>query len=403
MASDLTRTHTKPSMTERNGPLAGCRVLDLGIITAGASTSALLADLGADVVKVESGSYIDPFRTWDGRSAGIDWWNHSRFFRFTNRNKRGIGLDLKSDAGRALFLRLVSKADIVLENFRRGVLERLNLTFADLVEANPRIILASITSQGERGPDRAAASYGSTLEATSGLASTTGYPGGPPIISGLALNYPDQIVSIFAAGVVIAAVMERDYTGEAIHLDISQRELASFLIGEAIVARPRDGTQHQAERNGNADPTVALQTCVRAAGGEWLTLRVPDLSALARLPGLSSLDEDGLRRWACERPFPDIAQALRAAGLHATKVLDGHQMHDAITEGTTRMALARDTQGKWAKGFPFQFRSRPMRIVRSAPSLGEHTTEVLREYLALSESEIAALAEAGTTATEPTQ
>jgi crotonobetainyl-CoA:carnitine CoA-transferase CaiB-like acyl-CoA transferase len=210
-------------------PLAGIRVLDLGMITAGASSSALLADFGADVMKVESGSAIDLFRTWDGREGGTGWWNRSRFFRFTNRNKRGLGLDLKSADGRALFLRLVARSDVVLENFRRGVLERLNLTFADLLQANPRIILASITSQGEAGPDRTAPSYGSTLDATSGLSSISGTPDGMPVISGVALNYPDQIVSIFAAGMVVAAVLERNRTGQGVQLDIPQRELASFL------------------------------------------------------------------------------------------------------------------------------------------------------------------------------
>ena len=373
-------------MTEPARPLAGIRVLDLGTITAGASASALLADLGAEVMKVEAGSAIDLFRTWDGRAPGTDWWNRAGFFRFTNRNKRGLGIDLKSSDGRALFLRLVGQADVVLENFRRGVLERLNLNFADLLAANPRIILASITSQGETGPDRAAPSYGSTLDATSGLASISGAADGMPAISGMALNYPDQIVSIFAAGVVVAAVLECRRTGQGIQLDIPQRELASFLIGERILAG--DET-----RMGNGDDTGAVQDCVRSADGNWIVLRA-DAGTEARLP-------EPLEAWAGVRHAAQVIAELAARGIRATPVADGHAMHDAMLAAGAGIAFARDPGGAWAKGFPFQFRANPLRILRPAPGLGEHTAEILREMLGLTETEIAALQAAGATAVLP--
>jgi crotonobetainyl-CoA:carnitine CoA-transferase CaiB-like acyl-CoA transferase len=372
-------------MAEPNRPLSGIRVLDLGMITAGASASALLADLGADVMKVESGGAIDLFRTWDGRTPGVDWWNRSRFFRFTNRNKRGIGIDLKSPDGRTLFLRLVEQADVVLENFRRGVLERLKLSFADLLAVNPRIILASITSQGEHGPDRAAASYGSTLDATSGLASISGYPDGMPVISGIALNYPDQIISIFAAGVVVAAVLERRQTGKGIHLDIPQRELASFLIGERIVADDQT-------RLGNGDDTAGAQDCVHSADGVWLVVRAADATTLP-----APFDA-----WAAVRTAADVIADLAARGIRATPVADGHGLHDAVVAAGDCTAFARDPAGDWAKGFPFQFRERAMRVTRPAPGLGEHTAEVLRELLDLSDAEIAALDASGATSILPT-
>lgn len=379
-------------MTAPLRPLTGCRVLDLGIITAGASTSALLADLGADVIKVESGSYIDPFRAWDGRASGTDWWNRSRFFRFTNRNKRGACIDLKNASGRALFLRLTAQADVVLENFRRGVLERLGLTFADLEAVNSRIILASITSQGENGPDRAAASYGSTLEATSGLAAMTGYPGGPPVISGIALNYPDQIVSIFGAGMVVAAVMERDRTQRAIRLDISQRELASFLIGEEILAATAyEGQRAEASPIGNADPSVAWQGCLRSGGGDWVAIRVVDAAALTRLTALAGADELAFRRWAAGYQTNRLLEELRGIGVRAAIVADASRVLEAATGSDDLMAFVRDPAGAWAKGFPFQFRKNPMRVDRPAPDMGEHTADVLREMLGLTDDEIASL------------
>ena len=372
-------------MVDAPRPLHGVRVLDLGMITAGASTSALLADLGADVMKVESGGAIDLFRTWDGRTPGVDWWNRSRFFRFTNRNKRGLGIDLKSEAGRALFLQLVAKADVVLENFRRGVLERLGLSFADLLAANPRIILASITSQGEIGPDRASPSYGSTLDATSGLASLSGAADGMPAISGIALNYPDQIVSIFAAGVVVTAVLETRRTGRGVQLDIPQRELASFLIGERILAD--DET-----RLGNGDDTGAVQECVRSADGIWLVLRTED--------GDNDNLPEPLEAWAGVRKAQEVIARLAERGIRATPVADGHAMYNAVV-AAPGMAFTRDQGGEWAKGFPFQFTANPLAVSRRAPALGEHTAEILREILGLSDCEISALETNGATAVLP--
>ena len=161
-----------------SAPLKGCRVLDLGIITAGAATSALLADLGAEVIKIESPSYRDPFRGWAGSDQPEDV---RGFFRFTNRNKVGASIELKRPEGREAFMRLVAHSDIVLENFRRGVIARLEIDYPQLRAVRPGIILASISSQGETGPDTNYVSFGTTLEAMSGLSWMTGYADGEPV------------------------------------------------------------------------------------------------------------------------------------------------------------------------------------------------------------------------------
>ena len=184
------------------GPLSRVRVLDFGLLTAGANTSAMLADLGADVLKVESGAYLDPFRVVGKMDDADGWWNRSPQFRFTNRNKRGLALNLKAAEGQRVIRDLARRCDVVVENFRRGVLDRAGLGYAALKAINPRIVFAAISSQGDTGPERMNVSFGSTLDATSGIAALTGYAGEEPRISGMDVNYPDQIVSLFATGIV---------------------------------------------------------------------------------------------------------------------------------------------------------------------------------------------------------
>ena len=205
-------------------PLSGMRVLDLGIITAGAGVSALLADLGAEVLKVESHTYPDPFRAWAGESV-------SPFFKSNNRNKYGIALDLKTGADRARFLELVKTADLVVENFRRGVLERLGIGYQTLKSVNPAIMLASISGQGLDGPGAEASSFGSTLEASSGFSARVSYDDGVPYTTGRNVNYPDQTVVLYAAAVITAALSTRE---RGMHLDVSQRDVTVYLLGEAL-------------------------------------------------------------------------------------------------------------------------------------------------------------------------
>ena len=201
---------------------SGVRVLDFGLLTAGANTSAMLADLGADVIKIESGAYLDPFRVVGKMDNDDGWWNRSPQFRFTNRNKRGLALNLK-DARRP-----------ARDPRARGTLRRRGRELpprrarsrgpglqADLKAINPRLVFAAISSQGDTGPERMNVSFGSTLDATSGIASLTGYEGEEPRISGMDVNYPDQIVSLFATGIVITAVMEARRTRQGLRSSIS--------------------------------------------------------------------------------------------------------------------------------------------------------------------------------------
>lgn len=346
-----------PATPARPGlPLSGLRVVDLGWITAGAASSTLLLDLGADVIKVEGPGAPDPFRNWDGADPDTDWWNRSPFFNFTNRGKRALCIDLKDPRGREAVLRLLEGADVLVENFRRGVMASFGLSPAMLRERFPRLVIASISSQGETGPDRDMVSFGSTLEATAGLAALTG-AGEAPVITGRDVNYPDQVVCLFAAGAILAALLERDRSGQGAHLDLSQRELTSFLLGEELLAAAAGAPSR---RRGNADPAHPEERLERDGDGGWRVV----------LPGGASL------------PVRD-GKALAAAG--------------DFLRGT---AVLRSPDGTPAKGIPFRFARRPLAVTDACHALGADNRAVMAEagYAA---AEIAALEAAGVLATAP--
>ncbi len=372
-------------MSSSDLPLRGIRVLDLGIITAGAASSALLADLGADVIKIEAPTYIDPFRVWVDIDKTNDWWNASPYFNFTNRNKRSLCLDLKQPVGRDILFRLATISDVLVENFRRGVMERLGLGIETLHSVNPRLIIAAISSQGETGPERDVSSFGSTLEATSGMAYLMGPPDGPPVLSGRDLNYPDQVVALFAAGMITAALLSRRTTGAGIHLDISQRELTSFLLGERFLS---DDTTP--DREGNADLCVTHQEIARAADGTWIAMTrasetqdnvAPD-DAIVTLPIDRALDH------------------LHARGFAASAVLDGQAILRAPWFSNSS-AFARTSDGNLVKGFPFQFRDTTMAVSGPTAKLGQDTAAILGELLELSADDIVKLEKDGVIGSAP--
>lgn len=390
------------------GPLAGIRVIDLGILTAGASTSAILADLGADVIKVESPTYLDPFRGTPGTSRKDGWWNNSDAFKSTNRNKRGICLDLKSARGRDLFLQLAGQSDVVIENFRRGVMKRLGIGYDALRAANGGIILASVSSQGENGPDADSISFGSTLEATSGLAALTAYEDSVPLVTGMELNYPDQVGSVFASAAIVAALRATARSGAGVHLDISQRELATFLLAEEVIVSGGAG------RLGNSTPEYLLQDTFATRDG-WVAISIrnePELAlvlALAAPAMTCSTDMDiiaaknALRAWMSGQEGRNACMLLNQRGVAAAPVLDGQDAWGYAQRAATGgvRPLARSPSGDIVKGFPLHFPQSPIAVTCAAPDLGQHTEAVLRDILGLSADEIAELARGNVIGTRP--
>jgi len=305
----------------QNLPLAGLRVLDLGIITAGAGVSALLADMGAEIIKVESETYPDPFRSWAGASAG-----DSPLFKSNNRNKYGVALDLKTDQGKSDFLELAKSADIVVENFRRGVMDRLGLTFDTLRSANPNILLASISGQGLDGPGAGHTTFGSTLEANSGFASLTCYDDGTPYISGRNLNYPDQIVCLYGAAIIALTAVDCRANGISRHLDISQRDCAIYQLGDVIADVSRG--------------------------------RMPQRPASAMYRSEAGYIAKG--RHEFEVPVRAGRDIYHHEAFASAQIIDT------------------SPDGAIVKGFPFQLVSTPMTIWGNSPTVGEHTQKYFK-------------------------
>lgn len=384
--SRITATPPHLNGEGKERPLAGIRVLDFGLLTAGANTSAMLADLGADVIKIESGAYLDPFRVVGQIDNDDGWWNRSPQFRFTNRNKRGLALNLKDPEGQRVIRELAAKCDVVVENFRRGVLDRAGLGYKDLSAINPRLVFAAISSQGDTGPERMNVSFGSTLDATSGIASLTGYEGEEPRISGMDVNYPDQIVSLFATGIVIAAVTEARRTGKGAFLDFSQREVASFTLGEEILAASADPAHLLAPR-GNGEPGVAQQDAYRCADGKWLAVTLEEA-------------DSSMEAFCAGKDRDTTLGVLLGKGIAAAPCLDGNDLlRDARLQGVT---LVRDENGGLVKGLPYRLDGKGLAIERPAPDLGQHTDEVLRELLGYDEARLKQLNDSGVTSTTPT-
>ncbi len=405
--------------------LRGVRIADLTIITAGPNATQMLADLGAEVVKVESGQNPDPFRFWhaplgSAAEAAPEPWNWSCMFNTLNRNKLGVVLDLKHPLGKEAFLRLVKVSDAVTENFRQGVMDRLGLGFDDLRRVNPRIILLSIGSQGSTGPEKGYRSYGSTLDALSGLMSLTGYEDSPPVWSGQGMNYPDQVASIFSAGLLLAAVRYRDRTGQPCFLDLSQREFVTTMIGEHVLETTINGTTPRPR--GNRRPGVVPQGCFPCEGEDaWVAISVetdaqwralceaigrPELgtddryrTADARARHTDGLDA-AIAAWTRQRSTREAMRELQAAGVPAGAVQSGRDMlKDPQLASRGYYVTVQNVQAgpQRLRVAPYRMTATPPTITRAAPTLGQDTTAVLRDLLGYSPDEIKELERLGVT------
>lgn len=240
------------------GILSNIRVLDLTRVIAGPYCTMLLGDLGAEVIKVEQPDKGDDCRHWPPFVKGV-----STYFLAANRNKKSICLDLHHPEGGAIARALIAKSDVVVENFRPGVMGQFGLDYETLREGHPRLIYCSVTGFGQTGPYRDRAGYDPTVQALGGLMSITGMPGGPPVKPGIPVL--DVSVGLYAFSGILGALLHRERTGEGQRLDRSLLSTQLSILLNAASGYLLAGVVQKAE--GNAHPNIAPYQAFRASDG----------------------------------------------------------------------------------------------------------------------------------------
>jgi len=390
---------------------------------AGPYGTRLLADMGTEVIKIESVNNWDVLRALNGQRLDVERvMDKSPYFNALNRNKFGCALDLANPKGRDLFLRLAAISDVVIDNFRAEVMENLDLTYEALSAVNDQIIVVSMPGHGKTGPERDFVTYGTTIEALSGLAHLSGYEGDPPHKTGIA--YPDPLAGVAAAAAVALALWDRRRTGRGQYIELAQRENMISVIGEFVVAFSING--REPPRRGNRHSSMAPHGCYPCAGeDQWLTIACendPQFAALCVVVGLPALarderfadvvsryhnqdDLDGMiAAWSRERTKEEAGEALQAAGVPAMPVLS---VPEVFAEEQLRAreffeTVSHAIAGIWdIDGVHWRMRETPAHVRLPAPAFAEHNDYVLGELLRLSEEEIAQLEAEGVTGRTP--
>ncbi len=377
-------------------PLAGVRVVDLSRVLAGPYATMTLADLGADVVKIEHPLGGDETRTWGPPFVG----GESAYFLSVNRGKRSVALDLKDPEGRELALELCARADVVIENFRPGGAARLGLDYEAVRKHRPDVVYCTISGFGAREP-RDRAGYDFTVQAESGLMAITGEPDGEPMKVGVAIV--DVLAGLNAATAILAALRRRDLSGEGDFVEVS-------LLDGAFAALVNVGanallTGAEPLRYGNAHPSIVPYQPFRAADG-WIVVAAactaigrPDLAAderyatnEARVLNREPLIAE-LQAVFAGRATEDWEGLLLAAGVPAGKV---RGVGEALRAGQARTrGVDHPTTGTVELvGPPFELESARLGASTPPPLLGQHTAEVLRE-LGVDDERLASLEERG--------
>jgi len=393
------------------GPLHGLKVLELAHVMAGPVCGLMLADLGADVVKIERNPGGDDARRMVPPEIG----GESAAFMMMNRNKRGIALNLKSEDGKAVLRRLVAGADILTENYRRGVMDKLGLGYERLAAINPALIYCEISGFGRTGPYADRGGFDLIAQGMSGLMSITGEgPGRPPVKVGAPIT--DITAGILAALGVLAAYVERLKTGKGQRVDTSLFEAgiihtywqSAICFATGIAPGPM-GSSHPLNAPYQAYPTADGWINVGAANqANWKRLveilEVPELvrdprfkENAGRMANLAALD-DILARHFRTRTSAQWLAKCEAAGLPAGPVLDVKAMH-ADPQVRARAMVTEVTHSRLGPletlGMPIKFSASASGPRHGAPRFGEHTREVLTEH-GIDDAEIRRLADNGT-------
>ncbi|TDX29442.1 formyl-CoA transferase/succinyl-CoA--D-citramalate CoA-transferase [Modicisalibacter xianhensis] len=392
-------------------PLSDLKVLELGQLIAGPYCGQVLADFGADVIKIEPPGKGDAMRQWGEADANGEplWWN------VIGRNKKSLTLDLRQPRGQEILRDLAAEADILIENFRPGTMEKWGLGYDDLARRNPGLIMVRVTGFGQDGPYATRAGFASVCEAMGGLRYVSGYPDRAPVRVGISLG--DTLAGVHGALGALVALHQRERTGRGQVVDSAIFESVLGMMESLIPDYARTGKIR--ERSGSFLPKIAPSNAYPARDGRDVIIGANQDTVFRRLcevmgqPTLADHPDYATHRargehqqaiddvvagWTRQHDADDIVAWLAEAGVPAGLVYrapemldDPHfQAREAIVEVADRHGRPLPMQNV----FP-RLSATPGRVRHVGPALGEHTEAVLREWLALDETGIAALRDSG--------
>ena len=406
-------------MSHQARPLEGIRIIDLSMGWAGPLATRNLADMGAQVIKVESCERFDWWRSWEATQAWIaeNGAEKSPQYLYVNRNKQDITLDLENPRGRELLLQLVAKADALVENYSGGVLPKLKLDYSYLVEANPDLVMVSMPAFGSTGPWSQFRAYGSTVEHSSGLPHLVGDPEQAPTMQHVAFG--DAVGGLNGTAAILTALWHKQRSGEGQFVDLSQVECLFPLAAPGILHQSVYGQSPR--RSGNKHPDHAPHGVYPCAGDDaWVVIQVTDeiqwqrlqdlIPALApfgdveeRLGKREAIDEC-VRAWTQQRSAAAVMQLLQGVGVIAAKLNNAPAILDEphLQDRGYLQWLEREYVGVQPHPSPpFRVTADPIPITSPAPTLGQHNHDILGELLGLGAAELEELERQGVIGNKP--
>ena len=384
-------------------PLAGIRIVEMGQLIAIPHAIKLLADMGAEVVRIESCGRLEMYRasSFYGNSSEGEFWDRCANFYEQNRNKLGVTLDLSKPEGRELLHELIAVSDVFAENFTARVARNFGVTYDELQRIRPDIVMVSSTGYGHTGPWAELGAIGFATEAASGLTYMTGYKDGPP--ASPEIPYADYVAAEHTVFAVMAALTYRARTGKGQHIDVSQTETVSSTIPEALLDYTVNGRTRP--RDGSGDLTMAPHGVFRCSGEDlWIAIAVAtdgQWRSLCAVLGRPELADDGrfadtLSRWDHREQLDailgeatvawdhiELMHALQAEGVPAGAVLNGKEL---LADAHLHARGFYETMAHHAStgmpplpypGRPWRFSRTPGAARSPAPTMGEHNRDVL--------------------------
>jgi len=396
-------------------PLQGIRVLDLSTVFAAPYMGALLADLGAEVIKIEAPKRLDQLRAGGfgylvDNDPGEAGWNRCSTFQMLNRGKRSVVLDLQTEAGREVLCELVAQSDVLIDNFTPRVMRSWGLPYEKLAQINPRLVMLSNTGYGSTGPWSSYKAQGTTLEATMGLSAYAGYAG--EAATKVGQSYPDFLAAWSGLSCIMATLVHRHKTGQGQWIDLGMYQLGPLVIPEAFIA-VQSGEADIGCR-GNAEWNTAFSGVFRSAGdNQWVTVSAKDEHALQALyvlvqaPAQATLAQlqAAVQCWCLRQSAQQSAALLQGAGVAAGAVNDARDLIREPQLVARRFFECVDFESDIGPraliGRPYVWTGAEVGIQRRAPHFGEDNTPVLRDLLQLPAERITALRDSSVVSDHP--